>query len=187
MAIVYEIKFSNGKRYIGITKNDLSVRKSEHISRAKASSKLAVHCALRKYKNVEWNIVVNNLSYEEAKNKEKELIKSLDTFAPNGYNLTKGGDGSHGFKISEEQRRRLSDSHKGKKWTNEHRIAFIKTATGCKHKDGKSVLRINPKDGSIKRYNRLSDTTKDGFLYRLITKVCSGERKTHGGYEWRYK
>lgn len=187
MAIVYEIKFSNGKRYIGITKNDFSVRKSEHISRAKTGSKLAIHCALRKYKNAEWNIVADNLSYEEAKNKEKELIKSLDTFAPNGYNLTSGGDGFLGQIYSQEYREKLSKAHTGKKRSKEHIEAMKAGMTGCVHKDARAIIGENLKTGKIVRYGSITLLEKEGIFSKgNVSKCCLGRRKTHKDYTWSY-
>jgi group I intron endonuclease len=60
--------------------------------------------------------------------REKYWIKELNTMTPNGYNLTEGGEGAIGYKhtlenlklfkkrrFSEESKRKMSLSHKGKK------------------------------------------------------------------------
>lgn len=40
----------------------------------------------------------------------------------------------------------------------------------------------------VKRYRSAAEAEeKDGFQCRLIVKCCKGERKHHGGYEWRYE
>lgn len=47
---------------------------------------------------------------------EKEIfwIKEKNTFYPNGYNLTKGGEGAFGALLSEETKRKISIAHIGK-------------------------------------------------------------------------
>ena len=50
-------------------------------------------------------------SDSEMNNDEKYYIKLYDTLYPNGYNLSEGGDG---VLPSEETRRKMSKSHKGK-------------------------------------------------------------------------
>ena len=57
---------------------------------------------------------------EEAKAKEKELIKKYDSYK-NGYNSTFGGDGSLGLKHSKETKEKLRRQHLGTKETEEAR------------------------------------------------------------------
>lgn len=60
--------------------------------------------------NFTHEILYENLSFEEAKQKEQELIKQWDLMNPaHGYNLTEGGDGS----FSEHSRYLMSKSRKG--------------------------------------------------------------------------
>lgn len=44
---------------------------------------------------------------------ETYYIKELNTKAPNGYNLTDGGDGCKGYSPSEETKKKMSEAHKG--------------------------------------------------------------------------
>lgn len=39
----------------------------------------------------------------------------------------------------------------------------------------------------VKEYKSARDAEKDGFANQLIAKCCRGKRKTHKGYEWKYK
>lgn len=48
---------------------------------------------------------------------EIKTIQVYNTFAPNGYNSTTGGEG--GKEISEETRKRMSQSNKGRKFSEE--------------------------------------------------------------------
>lgn len=111
---VYLVTFPNGKQYVGITTATMEVRKSEHKSRARHGRSFAIHAALNKYVNQEiWEVLKICDSYEEAKELEKKYIKDLKTMSPNGYNLTQGGDGIKGKVFTDEQRKRLSEAHKG--------------------------------------------------------------------------
>ena len=43
-------------------------------------------------------------------------------------------------------------------------------------------------DGTlIKTFNSVTGTGGDGFDFRLVSAVCLGKRKTHGGFVWKFK
>ena len=97
---VYKIINSlNKKSYIGITQN-IESRFQFHRTRYKKDCKREyiekpLYKAFRKYgiENFKFIVLYENLSVEEAKNKEVELIKKFKTLThENGYNITKGGD-----------------------------------------------------------------------------------------------
>lgn len=68
--------------------------------------------------NIEHEIVASNLTKEEADNFEKLLIEKLNTKSHQyGYNLKDGGLGGGGF--SEETLKKMSESHKGIKQSEE--------------------------------------------------------------------
>lgn len=68
--------------------------------------------------NIEHEIIASNLTKEEADNFEKLLIEKLNTKNHKyGYNLKDGGIGGGGF--SEEVLKKMSESHKGKKQSEE--------------------------------------------------------------------
>lgn len=117
--ILYEILFPNEKKYIGITSIGLKERKIKHFSKALKGSKLAVHRALNKYKGLEiWREIKEFDSFDELKKAEVETISKEQTLAPNGYNLTCGGDGTIGYKCSIERRKQISLTQKGRKSWN---------------------------------------------------------------------
>jgi hypothetical protein len=62
-----------------------------------------LHCAIRKYGRdvFEIEILDEGLTEAEADFCEVFYIRILNTKVPNGYNLTDGGEGSHGFKMPE--------------------------------------------------------------------------------------
>lgn len=101
----------NGKSYIGQT-IDEEGRKKDHI---RGRYKCYFHDAIKKYGVENFNYEVLE-RIEESKLSEREIywIEYYDTYN-NGYNLTKGGEGTRGFshRFTEEQKKKLSESHKG--------------------------------------------------------------------------
>lgn len=79
-----------------------------------------LHRSIRKYgvKNFKWYIVelierdsIKKLN-TELNNREKYYIKKFKTFGKEGYNLTKGGEGTIGYKYSEEEIIKNSERNK---------------------------------------------------------------------------
>jgi group I intron endonuclease len=116
--IIYRIiNTLNNKCYIGKTTYSLSVRKSNHISDAKKGSNQYIHKAIRKYGEEHFTFEVLDDSCEtETELNEHEMfwIKFLHTKAPDGYNLTEGGEGARGLIHSEERRQRNREVNLGK-------------------------------------------------------------------------
>lgn len=83
----------NNKRYIGQTTRELKRRRNEHITQANSGSDLAIHQAIRKYgeDNFEWSIIDQAYNQEELDNKEIYWIDFYDTYGKNGYNMALGG------------------------------------------------------------------------------------------------
>lgn len=83
----------NNKKYIGQTIRDLSIRKREHIGQSNNGSDLAIHQAIRKYgeNNFEWSIIDQAYSQEDLDNKEIYWIDYYDSYYDGGYNMAKGG------------------------------------------------------------------------------------------------
>lgn len=109
---VYVHKFPNNKLYIGITKqNDLDRRWQNGIGYRKQK----VYRAITKYgwDNVKHIIMYKNLTLDQARFKERLLIKLFNTCMynknSNGYNCTIGGEGSNGHKLNPKQREAIRE------------------------------------------------------------------------------
>lgn len=121
--IVYEHVFPNGKRYIGITCKTPRARwgKNGKGYYKKGINNSPMYNAILKYgwDNVEHNILYTDLTEDEAKEKEIELIEKYHTWIRDplcsGYNSTKGGEGVTGRIISEEQKEKLRERLLGKR------------------------------------------------------------------------
>lgn len=100
----------NGKSYIGLTSYTIEKRWKEHVRDAISyDSPYHFHRAIRKYPLDIWehSVVCDSiLTFEDAKNLECHYVDLYDTYN-NGYNSTKGGDGTNGFSpissLSEEK------------------------------------------------------------------------------------
>lgn len=101
----------NGKQYVGQTIQKLEDRWKTH--RSSISGCLALKSAIEKYcpDNFTVEVIYEANSMEELNKKEQEFINKLNTLAPNGYNLTTGGERP---KYSEESRKKMSQSSKGR-------------------------------------------------------------------------
>jgi group I intron endonuclease len=101
--ILYKITNNvNQKVYVGITVRTLENRWIRHMSSARRGSNSPIHRAMRKHGFDSFTIepILEATSVDELKRLEQQFIQALDTFGSNGYNATRGGDGTMGRKHS---------------------------------------------------------------------------------------
>ena len=92
----------NGKKYIGKTVHYRN-RMTSH--KCTTSSKCCyLKNAIKKYgwSNFKQEIIVDKIPEKDLSNLETSYITSENTMAPNGYNLTKGGEGISGYRHKEK-------------------------------------------------------------------------------------
>lgn len=115
--IVYEAtNKKNGKVYVGLTTQNLDVRKSQHLRSAKSGSNIHFHKALRKYGEdaFEWSVVFLCDSKESMYEKEKLAIALYDQ--EQLYNKSAGGEHSaYGMKHTQETKD-LCGEYARKRW-----------------------------------------------------------------------
>ena len=204
----------NGKKYIGITKNSLQKRWRDGQG-YKGSTKF--YYAILKYgwENFDHELLYENLTEKQAKDKEVELIKKLDT-QKNGYNTSSGGDEVYDHSIPiiqydlEGNIVKLWDSASqveaelGYQKSTIRRCALgkFKTAYGYiwKEKNDNLILEdhffpkhINKVDMYDKQGNLLTvyDNPTDASIdnkirINHICACCRGELHTYKGYIWRW-
>jgi group I intron endonuclease len=146
--------------YIGQTIKSLSDRKVSHFSEAKRSG-FYFHQALNKYgpENFTWEVLEYCDSKEELDEMEFHYIKQYNSLRPSGYNLTLGGDGTIGLKISEETRAKLSRIRKGRKMTEEARQKLImnhRDFSGCNNPMYGVSSPMKGKNHSIETKSKIS-------------------------------
>lgn len=123
----------NDKVYVGITTRPLSLRISEHIHDSKVGnfhSDTYFHKAIRKYGSCSFAFSaieqISCSSEQELRNKLYELERYYINFYQSnnkhfGYNLTNGGDGITGYKLTPEHKLKVSIANKGKRLSEEHK------------------------------------------------------------------
>ena len=132
--IVYvHVNKLNGKVYVGQT-----CRKPNERWRNGKGYINNVHFyrAIEKYgwDNFDHKILYEGLTKEEADVKEIELIAFYDsTNYEKGYNQTIGGDGTTGYKFTDEQRNAVSERQKGRLLTDEWKENIGKAVRGENH------------------------------------------------------
>jgi len=110
--VYYIFNIESGKGYVGKTVLLLNIRVGSHLK-----NDSYIGNALRKYGLEHFKVVVIDSGHSDKELYDKEIlwIDILDTLAPNGYNLSCGGEGTSGYKLEEETRKAMSYAQKGKK------------------------------------------------------------------------
>ena len=177
--LVYKHISPSGKVYIGITSRSATRRWNN--GRGYIGS--VFHKAIEKYgwDNIKHEVLYENLSRDEAVKIERDLIKQYDsTNAKKGYNIVPGGGlGISGYKFTEEQRKKLSQSHKGvyteaQRAATERRKGKPSPFKGKKRtKETIEKIRL----AQIERYKK----------YSISEETREKLRKAHGGKNhWNY-
>ena len=147
--LIYCIKNTiNNKEYIGLTTRTLEKRWKQHIYESNKKDSWEWNTplgnAIKKYgKDLFQVFVLEECSSEtELKQKEIQLIKERKSLSTEtGYNLSFGGDGRLGYKLSEETKRKIGEGNKGKTYTAE---SLEKMSVAAKKR---SVGKPSPMDG----------------------------------------
>lgn len=157
---VYKHTSPNGKSYIGQTGN-YQRRCNGHRS---GISCPAFSSAIKKYgwDNFTHEILIDELSINDANDWEKFYIFIFNSIAPNGYNLRSGGDNST---HSEYSKLKMSIAQKGKVISEETREKIRKTLVG-------KNTRINPPRIKMTEERRkiISEQLSERNRTRIVTK-----------------
>jgi len=179
----------NGKQYVGLTTRNIEESKSYY------GSGVYINRSIKKYgkKNFKKEILELCNNDKQLKKQEIHWIQKLNTKAPNGYNLTDGGDGV--LNPTEEVRTKISEKlkllvgekhpHWGMTRTDETKLKMRNAQLGIpvslEAKKKITHLIINEYH-SIQEASRKTNIAASG-----ICKCCKGELKTAGKFIWKYK
>ncbi|NJO48147.1 MAG: GIY-YIG nuclease family protein [Leptolyngbyaceae cyanobacterium RM2_2_4] len=156
--IIYKItNLINSKSYVGQTICSLENRWAQHNS--KSSRCRAISNALRKYGKEKFTIeilVICN-SLKELNEQESIFIKKFNTLAPNGYNLTSGGEGKT---FSEESRSKISNAKKGKAYSEQFKKMRSESQTGKNHSDDTKKKMSDSAVGKLKTDSHRANISK---------------------------
>jgi group I intron endonuclease len=206
----------NQKLYVGQTAKDLSTRFKGHCKESKRTDKPQrfICKALQKYGFESFEIrpidIVKCETPEQLRQeldiKEIHFIKIYDTMNRKvGYNLTSGGGGSLGHVVSEDVRKRTSNTMKGVKKSEETKKRMSKAQQGrtlteeakekirasrLKGKDNprsKMVAQYSIDDELIAIYESMSDAARAvGSFHSIISNCCRGVKISAAGFKWKY-
>lgn len=189
--ILYEHRNKiNGKRYIGITNNKMKrwYGKGKHYDGCPY-----FFAAIQKYgwDNFEHNVLIYDLTREEASQLEKyyiEMFKTCDKAF--GYNLAEGGVNAPtmlGKHHSEETRQKMSESAVGRVISNEQRQSHSKWMSenfrGMRNPKSRAVRCINT--GEVFETQSEAAEAKN-VLQSKISLCCQGKRNHTHGLKWEY-
>ena len=116
----------NNKIYIGYKSKTVEESESYY------GSGTVIKAAIKKYgkDNFTKTILERDIvDFDFLKERERHYIKLYDSYN-NGYNLTKGGDGIIGYKLTEEHKQKLIKSVKGKPLSKEHKQKLSESLQG---------------------------------------------------------
>jgi group I intron endonuclease len=133
---VYQIKnLINFKVYIGITSREPEIRWKAHLQ-FYTRRKSILYCAMRKYgiENFEFSILEQTNNIETLKELEKKYIQQYNSYcfqeSSNGYNMTLGGDGTFGYKHSEDIKKKIGDIQRGRPISKESKLRLLNANVG---------------------------------------------------------
>ncbi|RAT10890.1 hypothetical protein A6E27_01545 [Bacillus cereus] len=222
---IYKITCNiNGKLYIGQTIQTLENRLYHHLRDAKVKNQnSAFYRAIRKYGekcfDIELVEEVIAKSKQDLKKKldnlEVKYIREFNTYLK-GYNSTLGGDGTLGFKLSEEHKakiakrkgwhhteetkRLISEKIKGKKRSDEtkaklrearlHQVLseeFYENHKKSMKKFRKKVAQYDFEGNLIRVHDSITSASEtSGVNVHTISGVCNNKRQSAGGYYWKF-
>lgn len=183
----------NDKKYIGITKrkpnrrwqNGYGYKTQKHFYRA---------IQIYGWNNIKHIILFDNLNYQQACNKEVELIKLFNTNNYNyGYNVSSGGEGNKGNKIKETQKNILRKALKGNKNAKGYKHTKEEKEKMRLAKLGKPNIKLSKRVMCIETkiiYPSVADAKRKTKINH-IDQVCRGERNYAGKIgniklHWKY-
>lgn len=197
-SVYAHVNLINRKVYVGISKDpELRWGKNGCLYKGSLFGK-----AINKYgwDNFDHMILETDVTLGQAKILEKLYIKALDAKAPNGYNLTDGGEGTQGYHLSEDAKRRISkrmkEVRKGVTFSDEHKKSLSEARKKMLSDKIKNGEKLPARRRPVLQYDKCGNLIAefDSALEACISlgishvhDVCDGIRKTAGGYIWKWR
>lgn len=178
-----------GMAYIGVTIKEVHARVKQHWDHANRnnSRKYFLHSAMLKYGRdaFVFEQIAEAYSEREAIVLERAMIATHNTMAPNGYNLSTGGEGGAGWTASPEMRENMAASKRGIKWPPEKRakMEVIQSSPEyrAKMRANSAKGKENKKPISAESRKKISDSLKHRYKDPDIRAETA--RKTKASFE----
>lgn len=202
---VYCYTTPSNKKYIGITKNSLK-------QRLKSGYNAYFSNAIDKYgyENIKVEILEDNLTLEEASQKERYYIHLYETTNKDkGYNITTGGEGKSFYdydeivnyyeKVNYNFKETLKNFHCTSKtlldilelynFDRKEIIRQIARQRYIEQEKNVAVIQYDLLGNYIQDYITLRDAAKAVGLSQVhgIVDVCNNKRNKAGGFYWRFR
>lgn len=146
----------NGKCYIGFD-SKWPARIQSHKT-ASVKGRTLFYAAIRKYgwESFLWEVLYQSWDKQHCLTAmEPYFISEYSSYKGAGYNMTKGGEGANGYTFTEEVKRKMSESNKGKSKSSEHCLKISLAKAGIpktqEHKDKISTALIGRKQSEETR------------------------------------
>jgi group I intron endonuclease len=169
------------RQYVGITSRSVAQRWIEHLHGAKKhAQRSALLSAILKYgpESFVTDEICCAKSWADICDIESLLIAEHGTFAPDGYNLTLGGEGRFGYSPSAESVERSAERHRGRPCHENTRAAAVRAHLG-RAKTAEHRARISASRIGIPR----SEETKWKIAKYWSARRALGEFATTRPYE----
>lgn len=167
--------------YVGLTRQELKMRFQTHVKKFKFN---------RNEFKIE--LVVDGLTILEAAELERKLIQQYKTLET-GWNKSPGSINGFSNYHSEEQKLKWSLERKGKPVSEEHAAKNRTARIGHKNNETWRKAQFESHAKAIicletnKVYRSAREAAKDlNLQYSKISNVCTGKRKSTGGYTFKF-
>lgn len=176
--ILYKKSNPEDIRYVGITKyNDTKKRISMHKSRLSSGSTLPLYNWMRKHRDIESKVLHTEISWEKACALE---IETIESYLSKGYRLLNCNKGGGGYlSLSEQSRKKLADSSRGRKHTEEtkRKMSELKIGITTWNKGIPMSEETKKKLSESKKGKKLTQEHKDKISKSGKGRVVSEEVK----------
>lgn len=203
MHSVYILTVPDGRKYVGTTSMPVKRRWNHGNGYRFCSALWDVICELG-WDAIDKEVIGESFTEDEASNLEQNLIAEYQTTNPSfGFNREAGGLRSNKI-IPEPIRLRQSESRKGKlnpnfgkHFSEEHRRKIAESNSGQKrsketcHRIGKAKEKPVAQYTVAGRLLAIYPSGKEAALVTgaqvgHISKVCKGQRRSAGGFVWKF-
>lgn len=157
----------------------------------------------------EYSVIEYDVPEDKLDEREIFWIKFFDSYN-NGYNLTEGGGGCRGFKLSDETKHKISELRKCKHHSEETKKKISESLKGennpfygkhhseetkqkmsesNKGKNNKPIIQYSKSGEFIKEWNSLSEAVEYlNFKSHSSISMCLTESRNYAyGFVWKYK
>ena len=179
---VYILTLSDGRVYIGMTRQKLCLR----CRKSAYAPSTVIGKAIEEFgmKSFKVGVIADNLTKYEAEKLEMETIARYDSTNPlKGFNVALGGNiaGRHSITT----RKKMSEGQKGRKFSEEHLSRMRKPKLNGALR--RTVLQYDLDGNFIREYESVyAAAERVGGWWQSISKCCHHRQHTCCGYKWEY-